>query len=127
MRAYLYVAKLYVQLQVTSAIILHSLHLDTVVDSRTQSYTCLLNQFFTIPAVLILGFALKQKFPQEHVKRGKKAVTAHTDKSFCYTLTSFLLDYQIMILGKILSVVNFGLCNKSAVVEKKLYEQSSRV
>lgn len=68
-----------------------------------------------------------RKFPQEHVKQGNKAVTACTDKSSCYTLTSFLPDYQIEILGKILSVVNFGLCNKSAVVEKKLCEQSSRV
>lgn len=37
-----------------------------------------------------------------------------------------LIDYQIVILGKIFSVVNFRLCNKSATVEKKLYEQCSR-
>lgn len=62
LKAYLCVElpKLYVQLWAASAIIFHSLHLHMVLDSRTQSYTCLLNPFFKIPAVLILGFALKK-------------------------------------------------------------------
>lgn len=73
------------------------------------------------------GLCPEKNFYKNMLNREKKPVTAHTDESSCYTLTSFLLDYQIMILVKIFSVVNFGLCKKSAVVEKKLYEQSSRV
>lgn len=47
MKAYLCVElpKLYVQLQATSAIIFYSLHLDVIVDSRTQSFTYLLSPF----------------------------------------------------------------------------------
>lgn len=119
--------KLYVQLQATSAIIFHSLHLDVVVDSRTQPFTCLLSPFFKNSYCSDFEFCLEEIFHKNILNREKKSVTAYTDKSSSYTLTSFLLDYQIVILGKILRVVNFGWCDKSAVVEKKLCEQSSRV
>lgn len=83
MKAYLCVElpKLYVQLQATSAIIFYSLHLDVIVDSRTQSFTCLLSPF--LKKILLFWFWVLpwRKFPQEHVKQGKKAVTAHTDKN----------------------------------------------
>lgn len=75
---------------------------------------------------MILGFALKKISLKNMLNRGKEQLQ-HILIKFPVTHWLFsLLDCQIVILGKIFSVVNFGLCNNSAMVEKKLFEQCWR-
>lgn len=75
---------------------------------------------------MILGFALKKISLKNMLNRGKEQLQHILIKVPVTHWLFSLLDCQIVILWKIFSVVNFGLCNNSAMVEKKLFEQCWR-
>lgn len=130
MKGYLHVQlpKLYMQLQITSAIVIRSLYLDMVVDSQPSVGPALVCwSHFPNSGWSDFGSGLEENSHKNMLIREKYCYSTYWHMFLLHLNFFSLVDHQILILGKILWIVNFGLCRESAVVEKKLCKHSSSV